>query len=210
MARLVNSSDYDRALIGGFVTADNVRRRQEQNLTDFRETVVRSRGSEYLERFTDRTRALDIDTLLERSVAINRHSRSAFRDEMIMDLDDIGDIQHASTLTQRYLLSDRQINYKARNQRIEAWGTQASEYAYSSDDDRHFDPYYRSMNNGMMQVSDNGKDMFVENYLRHSDDDTVVRLSYTEQRSLYRSRDIMLSILSEDGEDPSSKFNNLL
>ncbi len=53
-------------------------------------------------------------------------------------------------------------------------------------------------------------DMIVENYICHSEDNTVEKLSYVEQRSLYRSRDVMLAILQEGGEDPSSRINNLL
>lgn len=210
MARLVVSDGYSRALMGGFTTADTVRQRKEQDLNRFRDNVVRTRGDDYLERFDNRTRKLDLDILESRSLAINRHSRSAFRDDMIMDMDTVGDLQHASALNRRYLLTDTRINFYARNQRIEAWGEPIDNYAYTNDDDKHDNPYYRAMNHGMMQVSSNGADMYVENYLCHQEDPNDPKLSYTEQRSLYRSRDILLAILGEGNEDPTSKMNNLL
>ena len=208
MARLVQSSGYDRALLGGFVSSEYVRERMERDTANFRDSVVRARGTEYLDRFGDRSRALDMDVLANRAVAINRHSRSAFRDDMIMDVDNVTDLQHVSYRTARYLLSDTRINYNARNQRIEAWQINRDDYAYGTNEDRHDDPYYRSMNHGMMQPDDS--DMIVENYICHSEDNTVEKLSYVEQRSLYRSRDVMLAILQEGGEDPSSRINNLL
>lgn len=208
MARLVQSSGYDRALMGGFVSSSYMRQRKEQDIADFRDNVARVRGTDYLERFTDRSRALDMDVLASRALAINRYSRSAFRDDMIMDAYNIADLQHLSYRTSRYLLSDPRINYQARNQRIEAWGIPRDHYAYTDDEDCRKDPYYRSMVTGMMQPD--GSDTVVEDFIFHDDDQNVEHLEYLEQRSLYRTRDVMLAILKEGGEDPTSKMNNLL
>lgn len=211
MARLVSGSGYDRALIGGFVASESTRRRKERDRMDFRELVGRQRGADYLERFDDRSRALDIDTLARRALAVNRHSRSSFRDDMIMEMFDTEDLQHTPRIMQDYLLADRRINYLARNQRMEAWGRDREDYARENEADARHNHYYRAMNNGMMQVSDeDDSNMVIENFLGMEDDDEVPRLSFDEQRALHLSRDRILDIFNEGVEDPTSPSNNLL
>lgn len=205
MARLITTSGYDRALIGGFVASEETRRRKEKDRETFRETLSRYRGREYIERFDDRSRALDIDKLARRATAINRMSRSAFRDDMIMDLLDIADAQHASRTMQNYLLSDRRIGYLARNQRIEAWQRDMDEFDYP---DPSYNPHYRQMMDGFMVDSEHdSKDMQVTEFLCMEDED---RISYTEQRSIHYSRERIMEMLQAKGEDPTSKMNNLL
>ena len=211
MARLVMSSGYDRALIGGFVASEETQRRKERDRQDFRESVARHRGTDYLSRFDDRSRALDIETLARRALAINRHSTSAFRDDMIMDQYEIDELQHTPTYMQDFLLSDRIINYLARNQRIEAWGRDRDDYAREDEETARHNRFYRAMNHGYMRVSDeNSSDMYVENFLGLEDDNEVPKISYDEQRSLHLSKERILAIFNEGQEDPTSKSNNLL
>lgn len=211
MARLISGSGYDRALIGGFVASESTRQRKERDRQDFRDSISRQRGSDYLDRYDDRSRALDVETLARRALAINRHSRSSFRDDMIMDMYDIGELQHTPLVMQDYLLADRTINYLARNQRIEALGRSRDDYARDSEDDARHNHHYRAMNNGMMRTSENDDaDMYTENFLGIEDDRDTPKLSYDEQRSLYLSRDRILAIFNEGNEDPTSPSNNLL
>lgn len=211
MARLVKSNGYDRALIGGFVASEETRRRKERDRQDFRDVVSRHRGADYLERFDNRSRALDVDTLARRAIAIGRHSRSAFREDMIMDQFEIGELQHTPRYMQDFLLSDKAINYLARNLRIDGWGRNRDDYAREDEEHARHNPYYRSMNHGYGRVSeDNSDDMIFENFLGHEDDKEVPRITYDEQRSLHMSRERILEILGEGMEDPTSKANNLL
>lgn len=206
MARLITSNGYDQALIGGFVASEETRRRKDRDREVFRDTLSRYRGREYIERFDDRSRSLDLDLLSRRAVALNRKSKSAFRDDMIMELYEVGHFQHASTRMQDYLLADTRIGYLARNQRIEAWQRPLDELIQDIQD-RH-NPHYRSMNDGMLRVSeDDSKDMFVEDFLC---DDDHEHLDYHEKRAIHYSRERILAILNEGVEDPTSKLNNLL
>lgn len=206
MARLVQSSGYDQALIGGFVASEETRRRKERDREVFREKLSRYRGREYIDRFDDRSRSLDLDLLARRAMAVNRMSRSAFRDDMIMELIEVGDFQHASRVMQDYLLSDRRIGYLARNQRIEAWRRPLEDIV--DEMDSRFNPMYRSMTDGMMQVSEeDSRDMVVENFLC---DDDHEQLNYHEQSAIAYSRERILAIFNEGLEDPTSRLNNLL
>lgn len=206
MARLIQSTGYDQALIGGFVASEQTRRRKERDREVFREKLSRYRGREYMDRFDDRSRSLDLDLLSRRAMAVNRMSRSAFRDDMIMDLLEVGDFQHASKRMQDYLLADRRISYLARHQRIEAWQRPLEDIV----DDiyaRH-NPHYRAMTNGMMQVSvEDSRDMVVTNYLC---DDDHEKLDYHEKTAIMMARDRILEIFNEGLEDPTSTMNNLL
>lgn len=206
MARLIQSTGYDQALIGGFVASEQTRRRKERDREVFREKLSRYRGHEYMDRFDDRSRSLDLDLLSRRAMAINRMSRSAFRDDMIMDLYEIGDFQHASKRMQDYLLADRRISYLARHQRIEAWQRPLEDIV----DDicaRH-NPHYRAMTHGMMQVSaEDKRDMVVTNYLCNDDHE---KLDYHEKTAIMMARDRILEIFNEGLEDPTSTMNNLL
>lgn len=206
MARFMTATGYDRALIGGFIASEETRRRKDRDREIFHETLSRYRGREYLDRFDDRRRSLDIDTLTRRAAAINRHSSSAFRDDMIMELLDIADFQHAPVTMQQYLLTDRRIRYMARNQRIEAWGYNPSEL--EPDDELRHNRYYRAMNDGMLRVSEeNEKDMFVEDFLCSDPDE---ELNYYDKRAIHYSVERARRILEEGLEDPTSKMNNLL
>lgn len=206
MARLIQSTGYDQALIGGFVASEETRRRKDRDREIFREKLSRYRGREYMDRFDDRSRSLDLDLLSRRAMAINRMSRSAFRDDMIMDLLEVGDFQHASKRMQDYLLADRRISYLARHQRIETWQRPLEDIV----DDicaRH-NPHYRAMTNGMMQVSvEDSRDMVVTNYLC---DDDHEKLDYHEKTAIMMARDRILEIFNEGLEDPTSTMNNLL
>ena len=206
MARLIQSTGYDQALIGGFVASEETRRRKDRDREIFREKLSRYRGREYMDRFDDRSRSLDLDLLSRRAMAINRMSRSAFRDDMIMDLYEIGDFQHASKRMQDYLLADRRISYLARHQRIEAW-QRPLEVIVDDICARH-NPNYRAMTHGMMQVSaEDKRDMVVTNYLCNDDHE---KLDYHEKTAIMMARDRILEIFNEGLEDPTSTMNNLL
>lgn len=206
MARLITSTGYDQALIGGFVASEETRRRKERDRETFREKLSRYRGREYIERFDDRSRSLDLDLLSRRAMALNRKSTSAFRDDMIMEMYDVGDFQHASRRMQNYLLADKRINYLARNQRIEAWQRPLEEII-AEIDERH-NPYYRSMNDGMLRVSEkDSRDMVVEDFLCNDDHEN---LDYYEKRAIHYSRERIMAIFNEGQEDPTSILNNLL
>ena len=206
MARLIQSTGYDQALIGGFVASEETRRRKDRDREIFREKLSRYRGREYMDRFDDRSRSLDLDLLSRRAMAINRMSRSAFRDDMIMDLYEIGDFQHASKRMQDYLLADRRISYLARHQRIEAW--QRPLEGIVDDICARHNPNYRAMTHGMMQVSaEDKRDMVVTNYLCNDDHE---KLDYHEKTAIMMARDRILEIFNEGLEDPTSTMNNLL
>mgnify|MGYP003606451761 FL=1 len=206
MARLIQSSGYDQALIGGFVASEETRRRKDRDREVFREKLSRHRGHEYLERFDDRKRSLDLDLLSRRAMAINRKSRSAFRDDMIMELHETGDFQHSSRRMQDYLLADRRISYLARHQRIEGW-QRPLEDIIEDIHSRH-NPYYRAVHDGMMQASiDDDRDMVVTNYLCNDDHE---KLDYHEKTAIMRARDRILELFNEGEEDPTSIMNNLL
>lgn len=203
--------DYDRALVSGFVAREETRSRIDRDRDLFRDRVSRHRGREYLERFEDRSRALDIDLLARRSISIGRRVQSAFRDDMIFDLHSVGDFQHSSTRIQDYLLSVPQINYRARNQRMEAWGRPTSDYAYRDDEDPRHNPYYRAMHDGYLQVCpDDPTSMYAESYLGQTEADMEL-LSHDEKMTLHRSAALLLDLLdARDSEDPTSPQNNLL
>lgn len=206
MARLIRSSGYDQALIGGFVASEETRRRKERDREIFRDKLSRYRGREYIERFDNRSRSLDLDVLSRRAMALNRKSQSAFRDDMIMEMYDVGDFQHASRRMQDYLLRDRRIAYMARHQRIEAWQRPLEDLI--DEIEMRYDPDYCAMNHGMMRVSEeDSRDMTVTNFLC---DDGFEKLDYHEKRAIHYSRERFLAILNEGNEDPSSKMNNLL
>ena len=57
MARLIQSSGYDQALIGGFVASEETRRRKDRDREVFRDKLSRHRGPKYLERSDDRSRS---------------------------------------------------------------------------------------------------------------------------------------------------------
>lgn len=201
--------NYDRALIGGFVASEQTRERIGYARDQFIQNVSRYRGDEYVSRFEDRSRALDLDILEQRAIAINRKMDSAFKGDMIYDIHDIGDFQNSSERMRMYLLSDPEINYRARNGRIEAWGYERERYAYAEDSDPRDNPYYRSMNDGYGYVVDD-TDMEFESYQGQTDSDWE-ELTYNEQRALHGNRNLLLEILGENiigGEDPTSDYNN--
>lgn len=203
--------DYDRALVNGYVAREETRSRIDRDRENFRERVSRHRGREYLERFDDRTRALDIDLLARRALSIGRRVQSAFRDDLIFDLYTIGDYQHAPTRIQDYLLAVPEINYRARNQRMEAWNRPTTDYAYRDGENPDFNPSYRAMYDGWMRVcEDDAKSMYSVSYLGQTEDDMDI-LSHGEKLSLHRSAALLLDLLDErNGEDPTSPKNNLL
>ncbi len=203
--------DYDRALVSGFVAREETRSRIDRDREVFRESVSRHRGREYLDRFDDRSRALDIDLLARRAVSIGRRVQSAFRDDLIFDLHTIGDFQHAPTRIQDYLLANPEVNYRARNQRMEAWGRPTTDYAYRDDENPDFNPHYRALYDGWMRVcEDDPTSMYSVSYLGQTEADMEL-LSHSEQMSLHRNTALLLDLLDErEGEDPTSPKNNLL
>lgn len=211
MARLVVSNGYERALIGGFVASEATQQRQQEERSRFHESVARSRGSEYLERFNDRSRSLDVDRLARYSTAVNRHSRSAFRGDMIMDVENIGDLQHLPRIMQDYLLTDKRLNYLATNQRISAWDRPVDDYRYASETHRRQSLRYQELNDGMLRVcEEDSSDMWVEDFLDLENEQGVTIRSYHEKRTILNARDRILEILGEGLADPTSKENNLL
>lgn len=206
--RVYEVDDYDRALVSGFVASEEVRRRWERDVDSFRDRVGRYRGRDYLDRFSDMSRALDIDVLERRSLAVNRKVQSAFRDNILSILDTIGDFQHASSRNQDYLLADPYVNYKARNGHIEGWGRDRDEYSYRDDEDPVNSPYYRAMYDGVMRVSEtNPRDMYAESYLGQTEED-MERLSYHEKMAAIRNVELIRSYLMDNDSDPTSKMNN--
>lgn len=203
--------DYDRALVSGFVAREETRSRIERDRENFRDRVSRHRGREYLDRFDDRSRALDIDLLARRAISVGRRVQSAFRDDLIFDLYTVGDFQHTPTRIQDYLLAVPEINYRARNQRMEAWGRPTTDYAYQDGESPDFNPAYRAMHDGWMRVCDEDEtSMYSVSYLGQTEEDMEM-LSHVEKMSLHRNAALLLDLLDErDGEDPTSPKNNLL
>lgn len=203
--------DADRALIGGFAAREETRSRLNRDREVFRDRVGRYRGQEYLERFEDRSRSLDVELIARRSIAIGRKIQHAFSGDMIYDLERISDFQHLGSRMQDYMLSDPEINYRARNQRMEAWGRPRDEYAYREDHDRHANPYYRSMNDSYLRrCDDNHDDMEAVCYLGQVDGEMEM-LSHDEKMALHRNVALLKDLLGEFGaEDPTSPSNNLL
>lgn len=204
MALVVTSGGYERALVNGFVMAESVRERRSRDREDFHNRVIRHRGHDYFDRFDQKERSLDYDTLLRKSLSVNRHQKSAFRNDRIMELLDTGDFQTAPRRMQRLLLRDERINKFAREQRIEAWGHDVDEFDLTKRE-RRFDKEYCQLYNGRGQRI--GDDMVFDTYVcMHEDDD----LGYVQQRILWDACDRLALLINRREEDPSSRYNNLL
>jgi len=203
--------DSDRALISGYVAREETRQRFDRDRENFRERVGRYRGREYLDRFSDFSRSLDIDYLARRSIAIGRKMQSTFRDDTIYDMHTVADFQHASSRMQNYMLADLELNYRARNQRMQAWSRPVADYAYQENEDPRNNPYYRAMNDGYLRVcEDDNKSMYAESFLGQTERDMDI-LSHDEKMSLHRSAALLKDLLGEYGaEDPTSPENNSL
>lgn len=202
--------DYDRALVNGYVAREETRERMARDRENFRSAIGRNRGQEYLDRFEDFSRSLDIDLLARRSISIGRTMNNAFRDDYIYDMLDIGDFQNATDRLASYMLADPILNKYGRQRRMECWGRDPNDFGYRDDDEDDYrdNPYYRAYTHGMMRENSEGK-MVTTSYLGQTERD-MDHLSYDEKVSIMKNQSLCRALLKESGgEDPTSPNNNL-
>lgn len=204
------TDDYDRALVNGYVAREETRERMSRDRDNFRSIVGRNRGRDYLDRFDNFSRSLDIDLLARRSISLGRTMRGAFRDDYIYDMFEVEDFQQATDRMASYLLADPTINRWGRQHRMECWGRNSEDFGYTGEDEDDYrdSPYYRAYTQGMMRENREGK-MVTTSYLGQTEDDMDM-LSYDEKFAIIKNQALCRALLSESGnEDPTSPGNNL-
>lgn len=203
MARLIEAtSRTDAYMLSGFVASEETRDLLDKRRDEFIERIHRNGGSRYVERFESRRKNIDLDRIAREVINFNRTVKATMMDERIYALRELVDFCTATTAMREIILSDPEINRQFTNHAIEGWGMDRDVHGYKSPEDRHDNPYYRAITNGMAVRNSEGHYEWTT-YLG-SDDFDGLQLSYDEKRSALDSIERAKYLLSLGEEDPTS------
>lgn len=179
---------------------------------------IRSLGNRYDNSLTARAQDRFADIRERHAVfdfrAAKRKVKAAMRKfdnywvaDMIQQLKDIGQFQHAPTKMVRYLMAEPETRQRFYNDRCEGYGDNYVDlYPNRIGDD---DPVYRKVMEGIWVEDEKGEMSYTE-YWPTEEGDLEEDLEFSEQLDVIHSWTKLKDFLSKGVEDPTSPYNGRL
>lgn len=169
---------------------------------------VSTRVRDYFEQNRLEIAPLNFNEVRSRAVAAMRSLDHMFAPDVVQRLDRIDAIQHAPETMRRYVMANPVVRQRYYDQRLEGYY------------EKYIDPYpnrigiedpvYRSVMDGIVQEDEEGNCWYWDYDDTNGDDLQEQELTLEEKYAIIDTWETTNRYLEENGEDPTSVFNNNL
>ncbi len=180
----------------------NVQQSFQNQLHQFSNTLTDA-GAQFFHQVSQVSDAIANSQAVRYAKAAVRKVGTAWQENEIRLLMNIGELQHAPPVQIRYIMADPVIREAYQEQRIEGYGDKYQDLFPNDIGEKHYD--YRRVMNGVTQFDKNGND-----YATTYEEDLLegdTELTFTQQSSVISSIDQAIAYLNYGKEDPTSIWN---
>jgi len=135
-----------------------------------------------------------------------RASKSLFKPDIISSIFDVGEMQQAQPIMQRFIMANPVIRQMYHDQRCDGFGDSYVDMEPGKISDGHYD--YRRVMHGMVQESE--VDDWTASFYMEDLHEGDKHLTMDEKVDVLQTWEIIEMFMAKGNEDPTSPFNNLL
>lgn len=178
-------------------------RQQTQNIA----SNIQDAGRSFFSNLSELNEKFNGSEAMRLGRAAMRTAKSIFKPNVISSIFDIGEMQQAPVVMQRWIMANPVVRELYHNQGCDGYGDTYVDYHKKDIAESHYD--YRRATDGLVQIDEVNDDWFVRLYV----DDLYEgdkHLSLDEQVDILSTWDIVEMFIRAGKEDPTSTTNSSL
>lgn len=200
---IIRSGDqYSMVASVGSVASRGLRDYLEERSEEFGRRIRGTAAERYHNDRSFSRRLINVDEVSRRMRAVTRRIGHMWQQDIIRDLNDIGDFQNAPSSMLRWLAADPEIKQDINLGRLAAW-----EDRYENESDKEFGENHRDYRILMDGVYRHEEGEFVSVEYHESLFEGEEELSMTEVGIILSAQERLKRYMSESQEDPTSRYN---